>query len=155
MAGTLMTRRPGGLLSGIRGDMFPAMREEMSDLLSRFWGEEENGLLAAMRAPLADVSETENAVEVRLDLPGVKAKELDIQLSNNVLTISGERKEEKEEKGRTFHRVERRVGSFSRSLTLPCSVAADEAAAEYHDGVLKVTLPKTEESKAQKIKVKG
>ncbi len=81
--------------------------------------------------------------------------EIDIQLNNNLLTVSGERKEEKEEKGRTLHRIERRVGSFSRSITLPCSVAADEAAAEYRDGVLKITLPKTEESKAQKIKVKA
>jgi HSP20 family protein len=131
------------------------IREEMGDLLSRLWGNGEEAWFGGMLAPSVDLSETDNALEVRMDLPGIKASEVDIQLNNNVLTISGERKEEKEEKGRTFHRVERRSGSFARSLTLPTAVAEEKVAAEFHDGVLKITLPKTEESKAHKIKVKG
>jgi HSP20 family protein len=71
-----------------------------------------------------------------------------------MLTISGERKDEKEEKGKTFHRVERHYGSFSRSVTLPSAVAEDKVDAQYHDGVLTVTLQKTEEAKSKKIKVK-
>jgi HSP20 family protein len=72
-----------------------------------------------------------------------------------MLTVAGERKEEKEEKGKTFHRVERLYGNFSRSVTLPCSVNEEEVAAEYKDGVLTIKLPKAEEAKAHKIKVKG
>jgi HSP20 family protein len=127
----------------------------MDDLLSRFWGDEGEGWLAGRMAPSADLSETDTAIEVRVDLPGIKPSEIDIQLSGNVLTVSGERKEEKEEKGRTFHRVERRTGSFSRSITLPCAVQEQEVAAEYRDGVLAITLPKEEGAKARKIKVKS
>ena len=158
MAGTLATRKPRSLLSAWRNEpfaAFPMLREEMGDLLSRFWGNGEEEWFGGTLTPSVDVSETDGTVEVRMDLPGVKANEIDIQINNNVLTISGERKEEKEEKGRTFHRVERRIGSFSRSLALPAAVAEDKVNAEYHEGVLKVTLPKTEQSKAQKIKVKG
>jgi HSP20 family protein len=90
-----------------------------------------------------------------MDLPGIAAKDIDVQVSGNVLTVSGHREEEKEEKGRTFHRLERRYGDFSRSVILPCAVVEDEVAAEYHDGVLTIKLPKTEESKAHKIKVKA
>jgi HSP20 family protein len=89
-----------------------------------------------------------------MDLPGIKPEEIDIQLSNNVLTISGQREESKQEKGETFHRVERRSGSFSRSVTLPCAVAEDRVDARYTDGVLSVTLPKTDEAKSRKIKIK-
>ena len=157
MAGTLTTRRPRGLLSAWREPFpaFPMIREEMGDLLSRVWGNGAEEWFGGTLTPSVDVSETDGTVEVRMDLPGVKANEIEIQINNNVLTISGERKEEKEEKGRTFHRVERRIGSFSRSLALPAAVAEDKVNAEYHEGVLKVTLPKTEQSKAHKIKVKG
>jgi HSP20 family protein len=101
------------------------------------------------------MAETDTAIEARMDVPGVTAKDIDIQISGNALTVRGERKEEKEEKGKTFHRIERRYGSFSRSVTLPCAVAESEVAAEYRDGVLTVKLPKTEESKAHKVKVNG
>jgi HSP20 family protein len=138
-----------------RRDPFAALREEMNQLRSRMWGDEEEGWFAGALAPSVDLSETETAVEVRMDLPGVKPKDIDIQISGNVLTVSGQREEEKEEKGRTFHRVERSSGSFSRSLTLPTTVNESEIAAEYRDGVLTITLPKSEEAKPHKIKVKG
>ena len=95
-------------------------------------------------------SETDTAIEAKLDLPGVKPEEVEIQLNGNVLTISGERKEEEEEKGKTFHRVERRVGQFSRSMSLPCPVEEDEVAASYKDGVLTIMLPKNRRSKNAK-----
>jgi HSP20 family protein len=155
MANTLTTRRPGGLTSMWRRDPFTALREEMNDLRARLWGEEDEGWFAGAITPSVDLSETDTAVEVRMDLPGVKPKDIDIQISGNVLTVTGQRQEEKAEKGRTFHRVERHRGSFSRSLTLPCAVNESEVAAEYRDGVLTITMPKNEEAKPHKIKVKG
>lgn len=154
MAGTLTPRKSRGLFPWGR-EAFPSLREEMEDLLSRVWEDESEGWFSGALKPSVDLSETEKAVEVRMDLPGVKAKEIDIQINKNLLTVSGERKEEKEEKGKTYHRVERRTGNFSRSFTLPCAVAEDEVAAEYKDGILTITLPKTEEAQTRKIKVKG
>ena len=90
-----------------------------------------------------------------MDIPGMEAKDIDIQVNANVLTVSGERKEEREEKGKTYHRVERRVGAFSRSVTLPCPVKEDAVDAQYKNGILTIKLPKTEEAKARKITVKG
>ncbi len=133
---------------------WPALREEMEDLVSRFLGNGEEAWPAGRMMPAVDLSETANALEARVDLPGVKPKEIDIQVSGNLLTISGEKKEEKEEKGKTFHRVERHSGSFSRTMTLPCAVNEDEVAAEYRDGVLTITLPKCEQAKSRKITIK-
>lgn len=127
----------------------------MNDLRARLLGDEEEGWFSGAMVPALDLSETDTAIEVRMDLPGITAKDIDIQISGNVLTVSGQREEEKEEKGKTFHRVERRYGSFSRSVTLPCAVVESEVAADCHDGVLTIKLPKTEESKAHTIKVKG
>ncbi|MBI1904316.1 MAG: Hsp20/alpha crystallin family protein [Planctomycetia bacterium] len=152
MAGILTTREPRSPIPWFRRPL-QSLRQEMEDFFPRFWGD--NDFALTMEGlPRADVSETETAVEVRLDLPGVKPEEIDIQVSGNVLTVSGERKEEKEEKGKTFHRVERTWGSYSRSVMLPCGVNDAEAAAQYKDGVLTITLPKTEEAKTHKIKIK-
>lgn len=103
-----------------------------------------------------DVVETDQACEVVMDLPGVKPEEVELHVENNVLTIRGERKEEREESDerRQFHRIERRFGSFARSVVLPCPVNDAEAAAEFRDGVLKVVLPKTESAKPRKISIK-
>jgi HSP20 family protein len=131
-----------------------ALRGEMDDLLSRFFGGDDDGWFAGRMAPLADLSETDTSIQVSVDLPGVNPDDIDIRLSGNTLRLHGERKEEQEEKGRTFHRIERRRGRFSRSITLPCAVVEDEVAAEYKDGVLTVTLPKCEEAKSRKIEVK-
>jgi HSP20 family protein len=138
-----------------RRDPFTALREQMNELQSRFWGDEDEGWFSGALAAPVDLSETDTAVEVRMDLPGVKPDDIDIQVNGNLLTITGQRKEEKEEKGRTFHRVERTSGSFSRSITLPTAVNESEVAAEYRDGVLHITLPKSEVAKPHKIKVKG
>jgi HSP20 family protein len=155
MAGQLTTRRPSGLSSLWRRDPFTALRDEMNALRAQMWGDGDEGVFAGSFAPNVDLSETDTAVEVRMDIPGVKAKDIDIQVNGQLLTVSAQREEEREEKGRTFHRIERQSGRYSRSLTLPGHVNESEVAAEYHDGVLSITLPKTEESKAHKIKVKG
>lgn len=155
MAGKLTVREPRSMVPWFRRDPVLAVREEVEDLLSRIWGDEGDGWLVGRYSPSLDLAETDSTVEVRLDLPGAKPEEIDIQLSGNVLTVSGERKEEKEEKGRTFHRVERREGGFSRSISLPCAVEEEKVQAQYRDGVLSITMPKTEKAKAKKIKVKS
>ncbi len=154
MATSLITRRPG-VLSNWRRDPISALRDEMNELRTRLWGDEDESWLAGTPVPSLDMTESDHALEIRMDVPGVKAKDIDIQLNGNILTIRGQRDEEQEEKGKTYHRIERRTGSFSRVLTLPCAVSQDEVVADYRDGVLNVTLPKSEESKAHKIKVKG
>jgi HSP20 family protein len=132
------------------------LRQEMDDLVARFWdGEAEKSWFATTFAPSLDLVEADNAYEIRMDIPGIEAKDIDVQVHGNAVTISGQRKEEKEEKGKTYHRVERRCGSFSRTLTLPCKVNEGEVAADYTQGVLTVKLPKCEESKATKVSVKG
>lgn len=151
MFGTLAPKRGGLSRTEPRTGFF----EEIEDAMSRMWDSSANGWTFGASVPSIDLSETDKAVEVKLDVPGVKAKEIDIQLNGNLLTVSGERKEEEEKKGKTFHRIERRYGSFSRSVTLPCPVQEDEVAAEYRDGVLSITLPKTEEAKSKKIAVKS
>jgi HSP20 family protein len=127
----------------------------MEDLFARFWDEEGDGWRTQLLAPPLDLSETDKDVSVRLDLPGVNPREIDIHVSGNQLTISGERKEKKEEKGETFYRIERRSGRFSRSLTLPCTIEEEKIDAKYKDGVLSVTLPKTAQAKAHRIEVKS
>ena len=154
MAGTLMTREPRALRPTVWRDPFAMLREEMGDLVSNFFSEASDGGPTGRMLPSLDLSETDTGVEVRMDVPGIKAEDIDIQLTGNVLTVSGHRKEEKEEKGKTFHRVERRSGSFSRTLTLPSAVQDDKVDAQYRDGVLTISMHKTEEAKARKIKVK-
>ncbi|MCA9134063.1 MAG: Hsp20/alpha crystallin family protein [Planctomycetales bacterium] len=136
-------------------DPFSAMREDMNDLISRMWHGYEGLPGMQQMVPALDVSETDNAFEVRMDSPGMATKDFDIQVHGNCVTLSGRRQEEKEEKGKTYHRMERRSGSFSRTLTLPCDINEDEVAAQYLNGVLSVTLPKSEKSKPKKISVKA
>jgi len=153
---TALTRRePGRLRSFFGRTPFASLREEMQDLFSQVLGENGESCPVDRLLPEVDVSESEQAVEVRMDLPGVKSEEINVEVSNNLLTVSGERKEEKEEKGKTFYRIERRTGSFSRSVMLPCSVQENKVDAKYQNGVLSISLPKTEEAKAHKIKVKA
>jgi HSP20 family protein len=127
----------------------------LEGLWSRVAGDGEEGWLKGRLVPSLDLSETANAIDVRMDLPGIKPEEIDVQLNNGVLTVSGERKEEKEEKDKMYHRVERRRGSFSRSVTLPASVMEDKVEAQYRDGVLTISMQKTDEAKSRKIKVKS
>lgn len=95
-------------------------------------------------APRLDVTETEKTVEVKTELPGMTAKEVEVTLDRGLLVIKGEKKEEKEEKGRYYHRVERRHGTFCRSVRLPAEVKEENIEATFKDGVLTVTLPKVE-----------
>jgi HSP20 family protein len=124
----------------------------MEQMVSWLWDQGREGWLG-QAVPSMDLAETDTALEVKLDLPGVAVGDIDIQLHGRTLTISGERHQEQEEKGKTYHRLERRAGSFSRCFTLPYPVEEDEVAAAFHEGVLTITLPKTEDAKTRKISI--
>jgi HSP20 family protein len=128
-------------------------RRSMDNLLEEFF--DGGTQLAEGFVPRADVAETENEYEVTVDLPGVKPEELTVEYKGNELWITGERKQEKEEKGKTFHRVEKRYGRFDRAITLASPVDEGKVSAEYHDGVLRVTVPKAEQARAKRIEVKA
>lgn len=155
MSTTTPSRRTSSVPAVKITDPFTLMRQEMNELFGSLWNGNGEGAKGANFMPALDVSEKQNCFELRMDIPGMEAKDLDIQVQGNTVTVSGHRNEEKEEKGKTFHRTERRSGSFSRTVTLPCNITEKEVAAEYTNGVLNVVLPKCEESKGHKINVKG
>jgi HSP20 family protein len=127
----------------------------MDDLVSGFFGSSTPNWLSTSSHPALDVIESPKAFTVKLDAPGMDAKDINVQVHGGVLTMSGHRQEEKTSSDKTFHRLERRSGSFSRTVTLPCSINEDEVAAEYSNGVLTLTLPKSEAAMVKKIAVKG
>ena len=104
--------------------------------------------------PALDVAETETSVIVKADLAGLEAKDLDVSLRGDILTIKGEKKEEKEEKTKSYHCVERHYGNFERSVRLPATVKADQVEASFKDGVLRIEMPKTEEARQKSIRIK-
>lgn len=104
-------------------------------------------------APLVDITEDEKSYLIKAELPEVKKEDLKVAVEDGVLTLSGERKFEKEEKGKRYHRVERAYGSFARSFTVPDDADADKVRAEFKDGVLLVRLEKSEKAKPKTIEV--
>ncbi len=105
-------------------------------------------------SPAFDISETEKEYVITGEIPGIDVKELDVTLLDGILTVKGEKKQEKEEKDEDYHQVERHYGSFERSFRIPEKVKADELEATYKDGILKIFLPKSEASEVKKIEVK-
>ena len=139
---------------------FEPIREmaALQDRMSRLWSEQFNSLSgdelnAGSFVPPVDVYEDEHGIQLKMEVPGINEKDIDIRLENNVLTVTGERKLEKEEKQENFHRVERRYGTFSRSFTLPNTVDNDSVVASYEKGLLKITLGKRADAKPKQIKV--
>ena len=104
--------------------------------------------------PAFDITENEKEYIVTAELPGIDAKEVDVTISEGVLSVKGEKKHEKEDKGEDYHRIERRYGSFHRSFRIPGKVETDKIDANYKGGVLKLILPKAEGSETKKIEVK-
>ncbi|MGD8370711.1 MAG: Hsp20/alpha crystallin family protein [Syntrophobacterales bacterium] len=139
-------RRHRASLARPRRDLFHWLVEDFD--LPNFWAGEREWL------PAFDVSETDAEIIVKAELPGMDVKDIDITLTDGLLTIKGERKMEKEDKKENYHRIERQFGSFSRSLNLGVTVKGDAIDASYKDGVLTVTLPKAEENKPKRIEVK-
>ena len=143
----------------VRWDPFREL-EDMSERLNRVFSRPSrpnNGkenLTVADWMPTVDISETEGEYLIKAELPEVKKEEVKVTVENGVLTLQGERRQEKEEKGKKFHRVERSYGSFVRSFSLPETVDEGAVKAEYKDGVLNLHLPKAEKVKPKAIDVK-
>ncbi len=131
---------------------FENFRQEMDRLMNRFIRPDLGDMGGFM--PRTNVAETENDYEVSVDLPGMKPEDVNIELRENQLWITGERKEEKEEKGKAFHRVERQYGQFRRVVPLAGPVESDKIDAQFKEGVLRVTVPKSEKAKPKRIEVK-
>ncbi|MBW2078151.1 MAG: Hsp20/alpha crystallin family protein [Deltaproteobacteria bacterium] len=131
-------------------------RGEMDRLFNRFFdlGPSDLGLEEGEWMPSVDVSETGKEVIVHAEIPGMDPKDIDISLSGNLLTLKGERKREEENKGESFHRIERSYGAFTRTIQLPADVNSNKVDATCKDGVLKVRMPKTKEESVRKIEVK-
>jgi HSP20 family protein len=105
-------------------------------------------------SPSVDISETKNDLVIKAELPGLDPKDIDISMNNGYLTIKGEKKHEKEEKGENYHLIERSYGAFTRSVQLPREVQSDKITASFKNGILRITLPKSEEAKKKEIKIK-
>ena len=131
-----------------------ALQNRMNRLFEeQYGGGREESLTTGAFVPPVDVYEDEHSIQLKLEVPGIDEKDLDIKVENNVLTVSGERKFEKEEKEENFRRVERRYGSFTRTFTLPSTVSTEDINANYENGVLKIRLAKRAEAKPKQIKV--
>ncbi len=115
--------------------------------------EEEQSMEKMNWAPQVDIYEGEQSIVLEADLPGVKASDFSLSLENNILTLRGERRLEKDVKGDRYHRIERHYGRFTRTFNLPSTVNVEKVAAELRDGVLRVTLPKREEVRSRQIQV--
>ena len=145
---TVLTRfEPFRELSTLQDRINRAFRESYTGA-----GHDES-LTTSSFAPAVDVYEDEHKVTLKIEVPGIDEKDIDVQIENNVLTVHGERKIEKEEKEENYRRVERQYGSFTRTFTLPQTVDTESVSATYDKGVLKIALPKKAEAKPKQIKV--
>jgi len=133
--------------------------EEVSERLNRLFGtwSRPNGketLTVADWAPMVDIQETDQEYLVKAELPEIKKEDVKVTVENGVLAIEGERKQEKEEKGKRFHRIERSYGTFLRTFAVPTDADPTKVAADFKDGILRVHLPKAEKSRPKAIEVK-
>jgi HSP20 family protein len=139
----------------VRWDPFrevASLQNRMNSLFGNL-AEAESPLTTASFIPAVDIYEDDKKVVLKLEVPGIEEKDLDVSVENNTLTVKGERKFDKEEKEENFHRIERRYGSFYRSFTLPTTVDTEGVAASYNAGVLKLELKKKPEAQPKQIKV--
>ena len=132
---------------------FTTLQDRMNRLFRDNYGEGQEALSTSTFAPPVDVYEDEHNVTLKIEVPGIDEKDIDVQIENNLLTVHGERKFEKEEKEENFRRVERQYGSFTRSFTLPSTVNPEQVQAHYDKGILKIQLAKKAEAKPKQIKV--
>jgi len=144
----------------VRWDPFREL-EEVSDRLNRMFARPAtraaNGketMIVADWTPSVDISETEGEYQIKAEIPDVKKEDVKVTLEDGVLTIQGERKHEKEEKGKKYHRIERSYGSFVRTFSLPDVIDEEKVKAEFKEGVLNLSLPKSEKAKPKAIDVK-
>src|SRR6266851_7129901 len=133
---------------------FSTLQDRMNRLFRESHGPEgEESLSTSTFAPPVDVYEDEHNVVLKIEVPGIDEKDIDVRIENNTLTVHGERKLEKEEKEENYRRVERQYGSFTRSFTLPSSVDPGQVSAHYDKGVLNINLAKKAEAKPKQIKI--
>jgi HSP20 family protein len=132
-----------------------SIQEEVNRLFDEFFGKFPSRLdvFETGWTPSVDIIETKDDIVVEAELPGIRQEDINVSITDNVLTIKGEKKQEKEVKEENYHRIERSYGAFQRSFTLPTAVQADKAKASFKDGVLKVVIPKAEEAKPKEIKI--
>lgn len=132
-----------------------SIQDEMNRLFDDFFGRPvaRTDWTEGVWNPSVDVSEDKDNVILRAEMPGMTKEDVRISIQDGVLTLRGEKKQEKEEKDKNYHRIERSYGSFCRSFQLPTSVKSDKVKATYKDGVLSITLPKTEEVKPKEIPI--
>ena len=128
--------------------------ERFMNPFDRYFKQEDWEMVTQQVFPRANVAETDDVFEVTVELPGMEANDVTVEFQNGMLWISGEKKEEKEEKGRMFHRIERAYGTFQRKIDLPGVVKETEINAEFVNGILKIVVPKCEELKPKQIKIK-
>ena len=133
---------------------FVNMHREIDRLFDRIVSDGNADGKASTWLPVVEILERDDAFELRAELPGMKKDDVRITLHDDVLTIRGEKKQESEKKEQKYHRTERSYGSFQRSFTFPASMQGDKIDATYHDGVLTIVLPKSEEAKPRDIEVK-
>jgi HSP20 family protein len=133
---------------------FVTLQDRMNRLFHESFGDNrEEALTTTTFAPPVDVYEDEHNVTLKVEVPGIEEKDIDVRIENNTLTVHGERKFEKEEKEENYRRVERQYGSFTRTFTLPTTVDPEKVQADYDKGVLKIQLAKKAEAKPKQIKV--
>jgi HSP20 family protein len=148
-------------MSIVRYDPFRELRSLQDEMTRLFTGampasaNREDLMTGGAWAPSVDIFEDKDRLILEAELPGMKREDFEISVENNILTLRGERKFEKKAEGDNYHRVERSYGSFTRSFTLPQTVTSDGATADFDNGVLRVSLPKREETKARKIEITG
>jgi HSP20 family protein len=127
-----------------------ASLRQFEDAFTRFFTEPQSN---RPWSPSVDIYETENELVLKADLPDVELKDIDVRVENQTLTLAGERKFEKEDGGKGYHRIERSYGNFVRSFAVPSAFDTDQINASYRNGVLTVTLPKKEAAKPRQVKV--
>jgi len=143
---SIMRWCPAKDLLNVQAEMNKLFDEFFGRTPARFEGE-------GMWAPGVDISETKDVIIVVAEVPGMKKEDIKVTVQDNILTLKGEKKQEKEEKETNYHRIERGYGSFVRSLELPTTVQVDKIKAYYKDGVLHITLPKAEEVKPKELSI--
>lgn len=142
-----------------RSSSSPISRDPFFDFANRFFSSGWPGVISSYEGasqgwtPAVDIRETDNAFIAEAELPGLKKDDINVSIEDNLLTISGERRLERDEKKDNYHRIERSYGSFQRSFSLPRGVDATKVEAKFSDGVLKLSLPKSEVAKVRKIAV--
>jgi HSP20 family protein len=132
---------------------FPTLQDRINRVFRESAAGQDDSLTTTSFAPAVDVYEDEHQVTLKIDVPGIDEKDIDVRVEDNTLTVHGERKIDNEEKEENYRRVERQYGSFTRTFNLPQTVNTETVSATYDKGVLKITLPKKAEAKPKQIKV--